>query len=66
MNLQYLYNEKTGSLHIVGFCARIKIKPVKFKLFDCEQEAYAYAGKHIRPCKICEREKEARLIASYP
>lgn len=62
MNKQYLYNEKTGTLHILGYCSYVKYGLVQLKSFDTEQEAYAYAGKNIKPCKSCEREKEARLI----
>ncbi|MBQ8746389.1 MAG: hypothetical protein IJZ08_00795 [Clostridia bacterium] len=58
MAYKYLYNESTGALHILGFCPHSKIKPVKYKLFDTEQEAYTYAGKRIKACKICESKKE--------
>lgn len=55
----YILNKKTGTLHIENMCHYLK--PYNFKLFNTEQEAKEYAGKHIKMCKVCEKNKEALL-----
>ena len=62
MKHQYVYNENTGALHIVGFCQHTNPMPVRYRIFDTEQEAYTYAGKHIKACKTCEQKKEVQII----
>lgn len=58
---KYVLNESTGTLHIKGYCTHSTRKFDKGVTFKTEQEAYEYAGKHIKLCKLCERKKEAIL-----
>lgn len=62
MNLQYIYNENTGTLHIKGFCYQAKETLVHFRVFQTEKEAYDYAGQQIKPCKDCQKKKEQKLM----
>ena len=55
----YFLNTKTGTLHIKGYC-HVSL-PYNIKWFDTEAEAYSFAGRSIKPCKICERTKEHKL-----
>lgn len=63
MSEKYVYNTGTGTLHIKGFCCHSKFKsvPDNYKCFETEQEAYNYAGRKIKPCGLCQNEKEKRL-----
>lgn len=58
---QYLFNPNTGTLHIYGFCCHAKHTPAHYKCFDTEQEVYQYAGRAVKICKICQKEKEERI-----
>lgn len=64
MDLQYIYNEDTGVLHIKGiksFCYHAKATLAHCKIFSSEKEAYDYAGQQIKPCKTCQQKKEQML-----
>lgn len=58
--MKYLYNEKTGKLHIKGFCPHSKGKSSDYKVFNTESEALAYDGRAVGLCKICEKQREKR------
>lgn len=58
---KYVLNTDTGKLHIYGYCTYSNGKGDNYKYFDSEQEAYEFAGKHINPCKNCEKMKERIL-----
>ena len=60
---KYMYNPRTATLHIVGYChiSRVRHPFADYKYFDTEKKAHEYAGEHIKPCKLCESEKEKRL-----
>lgn len=58
MEKNYFLNVGTGTLHRAGFCHH---SPVNIKWFETEEEAYKSEGKYVKPCKLCEREKEKRL-----
>ena len=59
VNALYILNLKTGTLHIENMCHHMK--PYDYKKFKTEQQANEYAGKHLRMCKLCERNKEKAL-----
>ena len=61
MDLQYIYNEDRGTLHIEGFCCQAKDSLAHCRVFPTEKEAYDYAGQQIRPCKTCQKKKEQML-----
>lgn len=57
-----MLNVDTGKLHIIGYCPHTtKTKPNHIEFFDTEQEAHKFAGKNIRSCNLCEKEKEKIL-----
>jgi len=55
--MKYLYNKKTGKLHIKGFCCHTKGIQSDYKLFDSESEALAYDGRAVGLCKLCEKRR---------
>ena len=58
----YMLNEDTGVLHIVGFCCHTSgVKPNHVKFFNTEDDAYSYAGRRVIPCDLCQQEKEKKL-----
>lgn len=61
----YLYNVKTGTLHIIDYCTHSKAKPDKEHLsFETEAEAKQYAGgigNKINMCKICQKKRDKML-----
>ena len=61
MDLQYIYNEDRGTLHIKGFCCQAKDSLANCRVFPTEKEAYDYAGQQIRPCKFCQKKKVQML-----
>lgn len=61
MELKYILNANTGALHIADFCYQTTVSMAKPIIFDTEQEAYQYRGKHVHMCKICEKKKEKML-----
>ena len=61
MNPKYVLNKDRATLHRVGYChLTMYIKP-EWKSLQTEEEAYNYAGRNIKPCKICEKKKEEIL-----
>ncbi len=56
--MEYIYNEKTGTLHINGFCMHAKSGKTAYKIFKTYNDALAYDGNSVRMCKICEKKKE--------
>ena len=58
MSDKYFYNERTGTLHIEGFCKETKIKPYHVQYFATEQEALGFDGRSVRMCKICQKKRE--------
>lgn len=61
MSKKYVFNTGPGVLHIKGFCSHSKGILANYKCFNTEEEAYNYAGRRIRPCCLCQKEKEKRL-----
>ncbi|MBQ8746392.1 MAG: hypothetical protein IJZ08_00815 [Clostridia bacterium] len=65
MKKNYMVNTDTGTLHIVGFCSHTtKTRPVHIKYFDTEEDAYLELGRKVKPCNVCQTEKEKRLEKS--
>ena len=61
MDLQYIYNEDRGTLHIEGFCCQAKDSLAHCRVYPTEKEAYDYAGQQIRPCKTCQKKKHLHI-----
>lgn len=57
----FLYNTKTDTLHIEGYCRHANPRMGYMRFFS-EDEALAYDGRAVKLCKICQkaREKEMR------
>lgn len=58
---EYLYNERTGTLHIRGFCKDSKGNCPNMKPFNSEKDALAYDGRGVRMCKICEKKRASQI-----
>lgn len=56
---KYLYNTKTGKLHIKGYCTHTKGICKEYITFNTEKEALAYDGRAVSLCKKCESERES-------
>lgn len=61
MNSKYVLNTGSATLHIVGYCHFTKHEKPEWKYFQTEEEAYNYAGRNIKPCKLCAQKKEEIL-----
>ena len=57
---KYIYNKKTGKLHIKEYCRYTKYSLTHYKEFNTEAEALAYDGRAVSLCKECESEREKR------
>lgn len=54
----YLYNAKTHTLHIKGYCQYAKGIVNDYISFCSENEALAYDGRAVSLCKFCQRKRE--------
>ncbi len=61
MKKKYFLNTSTGTLHITGYCHQTKCLPYHIEWFDTEEEAHLFAGRSIKPCKVCDKKKEKLL-----
>jgi len=57
MKETFLYNAKTRTLHIKGYCPHTKGINTGFIQFQTEDEALAYDGRAVGMCKICQRKR---------
>lgn len=61
----YLYNTKTGTLHIIGYCTHSKGKQDNEHLhFNRQEDAERFAGRtgsKINMCKICKKKRDEVL-----
>lgn len=60
----YIYNIKTHTLHIKGFCPHANSTPddINYKSFQTEDEALAFDGRAVSMCKRCQAKRETLLI----
>ena len=56
----FLYNAKSHTLHIKGYCHITKGKTYYIP-FETEDEALAYDGRAVGLCRICLKEREKRM-----
>lgn len=61
MKEKFLYNPKTHTLHIKGYCMHTKGARSDYIPFDSEDKALAYDGRAVGMCKICLRQREKRM-----
>lgn len=60
----YIYNIKTHTLHIEGFCHYSNSPPddIHYKSFRTEDEAIAFDGRAVSMCKLCQAKRDHLLI----
>ena len=58
---EYLYNPKTNTLHIRGYCQHTKGHCQGYMHFNSENAALAYGGRAVGVCKLCQRRREQIL-----
>lgn len=58
---QFLYNPKTHTLHIKGYCCHTKWGTKEYLPFHSENEALAYDGRAVGLCKLCQKKREKRI-----
>ncbi len=59
--MEYLYNEKTGKLHIRGCCPNSSGKHTDYNVFATENDALAYGKSALSWCQHCAKKKEEKL-----
>lgn len=61
----YIYNIKTHTLHIEGFCTHT-FKGMHYgndyKSFKTEDEVIAFDGRAVGMCKLCQIERDRRML----
>lgn len=61
----YIYNMKTHTLHIEGFC-RHTFKGMHYgetyKAFKTEDEAIAFDGRAVSMCKLCLAKRDKKIL----
>ena len=60
MKPKFIYNPKTHTLHIEGYCPWAK-RSADYLVFDTEDDAIAYDGRAVGMCKSCQRKREENL-----
>ena len=67
MEKPYIYNQRTHTLHIEGYCHLTRVGMYydenTYKRFSSENEAVAYDKRSVSMCKLCTRTRE-NLIKS--
>ena len=61
MEKPYIYNLKTHTLHIEGFCHHTfegMNYSSDYKCFTSEDAAIAYDGRAVSMCKLCQRRRD--------
>ncbi len=62
MKEKFLYNPRTHTLHIKGYCTHTKGHVEDCYIpFDTENEAIAYDGRAVGMCKICQKKREEKM-----
>ena len=63
----YIYNIKTHTLHIEGFC-RHTFEGMHYgetyKVFKTEDEAIAFDGRAVSMCKLCQAKRDKKILNS--
>lgn len=54
----YILNMENGTLHYRGYCPCSKGYFEKVKLYDTEDDVYKDAGRAVRVCKNCMKNRE--------
>lgn len=57
MAIKYIYNPRTHTLHIKGYCHHTTDGCAGYLSFNSEAEALAYDGRAVGMCKLCEKKR---------
>lgn len=63
----YIYNVKTHTLHIEGFCYLTfagKFYGTDYKCFKNEDDVLAFDGRSVSMCKLCMKKRD-KMIKNY-
>ena len=58
---KFLYNPKTHTLHIKGYCTHSKGNCPDYIPFVTEDDAIAYDGRAVGLCKLCQKKRELQM-----
>lgn len=61
MAVKYIYNPKTHTLHIKGYCHHTAYGYAGYLVFNSEAEALAYDGRAVGMCKLCEKKRTQQM-----
>lgn len=61
MEPKFLYNPKSRTLHIKGYCCHTNGSCREYIPFDTENEAIAHDGRAVGFCKLCLRKREQKM-----
>ncbi|MBO4940263.1 MAG: hypothetical protein J6D30_04510 [Clostridia bacterium] len=64
----YIYNIKTHTLHIEGFCHLTHPNMHygdSYKAFSTEDEVIAFDGRAVSLCKLCQKERDKRMLQDH-
>lgn len=61
MAVKYIYNPRTKTLHIEGYCHITAGGYGGYLIFGSEAEALAYDGRAVGMCKICEKKRDRSM-----
>lgn len=56
----FVINAQTDIMHIYGGCQQTKPRSVPIRLFDTSRELEAYAGRSLKLCKACAKNKREK------
>ena len=59
--VKYIYNPKTHTLHIKGYCHYTAYGYAGYLVFNSEAEALAYDGRAVGMCKLCEKKRTQQM-----
>ena len=55
----FVINLQTNVMHIYGYCQQTKAREIPLRLFEDVQQLQQYAGKPLRMCAVCEKNKQS-------
>ena len=61
----YIYNIGSHTLHIRGFCRHTNERMADgngYKCFSDEDEVLAFDGRAVSMCKLCQAERDKRML----
>lgn len=56
----FVINLQTDIMHIYGCCHQTKAREIPLRLFEDLEQLQQYAGKPLRLCAICEKNRNTQ------